>query len=463
MPRRLPLRIFVALGLLLSSLTMASSTAHAALLCNGQKPTITSSANVVAGTSRADVILIRGLGKHTVNAGDGNDIICGSSGDDTINAGIGNDVINDGSGSDVINSGDGNDIVNAGDGNDIVTADSGDDTIDSGSGNDSVAGNSGNDALTGGSGNDSLNASAGIDRVNGGDGNDIILGGDGNDRLDGQSGVDTVKGESGDDTLQGGTGRDVLSPGSGANVCASDSVDSIIGTCQIDAQSPTKPTVNIPATVEAGSTLTVMWSVSDQSGIDGSWMNIGGKDGWVTQWCGFAIAGTALQTTGQQHTFVVNCAVPSTAVNGQYSVWLTAVDFFGNRSEATATFDVTQGVLDVAAPIISNLQVSGPVAQGGSATITWRAQDESGVSSTFPWLMSDISGFGFAGTQGAYADYGNYDVTLLDGDSKDGRYQVTVKFNSFAPLGTYTIWMGTRDIYGNREFFTTNVKVTLTS
>lgn len=482
-------RIITTCAIGFGTMSLATAPAQAAQQCGGLTPTITSSARVVNGTARADVILVLGSGKHTVNAGDGNDTICGSVGADTINAGSGNDVVTSGSGDDVINAGDGNDTVDsglgndsiiggigndtitAGTGNDAVTAGTGNDTIDGGAGTDTVSGGPGDDKVNGGAGDDALSGSSGIDRITGGAGTDVILGGDGNDELNGQAGSDTLKGEAGDDLLQGGADRDVLTPGSGANICASDPNDAILGACEIDYLKPTKPVVTLPSSISAGETLTVTWTTTDMSGISLSIVGIGGASGWVTEWCGFLTEGSLISTSGTERKFLWQCTVPSTAVNGNYSLWIWAVDTFGNRSDdAVAEFSVGNGVADSAPPTISDVQVSGVARYGQPVTMTWRVTDESGVfgatdvtgiSGVTPWFMSDQSGAGFAGARGVYVDYGSYDVKLIEGNEKDGKYQATIGFYSYAPVGDYTIWMSARDIYGNRNFTSTEVKVSL--
>jgi len=85
-------------------------TSHKAYYCLGHKATIVSSAKVINGTKRADVIVVLGKGKHVVNAGAGNDIVCGSNaGTNVLNGGAGNDVLVAGKLSNVLDGNSGHD------------------------------------------------------------------------------------------------------------------------------------------------------------------------------------------------------------------------------------------------------------------------------------------------------------------------------------------------------------------
>ena len=106
---------------------IATSTSSATQLCMGKAITIDSSAKTIRGTNRADVIMVRGTGAHTVTGLGGNDIICGSPGIDTIDGGAGNDVIVGGLGNDRIAGGTGNDTLKGNEGNDTLTGASGKD------------------------------------------------------------------------------------------------------------------------------------------------------------------------------------------------------------------------------------------------------------------------------------------------------------------------------------------------
>ncbi|NBX70866.1 MAG: hypothetical protein EBQ98_03040 [Actinobacteria bacterium] len=534
--KRLKVQSFVIFTVLCAGLVAVPSSAQAAsATCNGLVATITSSARVINGTSGADVIVVQGAGVHSVNSGNGNDVICGSVGDDTINSGPGNDTVLAGDGNDVISSLDGNDTVNGGsgndtisssagndtiaggDGNDALTAGDGSDQINSGSGNDSVTAGSGddtisagfgddtisagtgddtvtgdagtdsikgdagtdtisggagndtisagteNDAVTGDAGTDSIQGDAGNDTISGGAGNDTISGGDDPDRLNGDAGADSLSGGAGNDTLQGGSDKDNLNPGAGTNYCATDAADSIVGSCTIDNSGPGVSNASVTSNVRAGSTLTFIWSVNDNSAVDSSWVKIGGPSGWVTTWCGFGLEGTRVSGNSQGSVFSAQCPVPQNAVNTEYTAFFDATDVFGQMAQSsTATFRIIGGETDASAPVVTNIAVSSPtLAYGQTLDITYDVADETGLQGIIAWVALD--GYGFANNQGrSYVDYANssgvFSVTRISGDEKDGKYLQQISLNSFAPAGEYTLWISVIDKLGNKVFYQTTTK-----
>lgn len=449
----------VAFFIVLSSGFMITSPATAANgLCNGIPVTISSSARVINGTSGNDVILVRGSGKHTVNAGNGNDVICSAGGSDFISGGAGNDVINSGSGQDVVNSGSGNDVINAGAGKDVIKAGSGNDNVIAGSGNDTVNGGTGDDSLNGGTGNDLLTGNSGIDVIWGNAGNDSLNGGAGND------------------SLQGGAGRDTLTPGSGSNSCAPDNTDQVVGTCTVDslmpqvsnvsvmspAVEPQVSNVSVMSPVVAGSKATFMWSISDSTGVGYTDLRIGGPSGWVVNWCGFPVEGTRISGDAQQGTYSVECDIPATAVNTTYTAFIIAADFFGNSSDGiSADFTVTGGIADNAEPTLNFVEVSSNVlGPGEEFTVTYRATDESGIQFVYGYFYHD--GLGVAGDRGIWITPGALSG-LISGDVKDGVWQQSFTINDFAPIGTYTLYVGRTDIYGNRNFTQSELQITVSA
>ena len=499
----LKVRSFVIFSFLCAGLVAVPSSAQAAnATCNGLAATITSSKSVINGTKTADVIVVQGSGIHSVNSGDGNDVICGSVGNDTINSGPGNDtvlagdgndfissidgndIVNGGAGNDTISAGTGNDTVTGGDGNDAlaagdgadsinsgpgndsVTAGSGDDTISGGAGNDTVSAGTGNDTVTGDAGTDSIQGDAGTDTISGGGSNDTISGGDDPDRLNGDSGADSLSGGAGNDTLQGGSDKDNLNPGAGTNYCASDSSDSIVGSCTIDSSGPGVSNVSVTPNVSAGSTLTFIWSVNDNSAIDGSWVKIGGPSGWVTTWCGFGLEGTRVSGTSQGSVFSAKCDVPQNAVNTEYTAFFDATDVFGQMAKSsTATFRIIGGAADSSAPVVTNIAVSSStLSYGQILDITYDVADETGLQGIIAWVA--LNGYGFANNQGrSYVDYANasgaFAVERTSGDEKDGKYLQQISLNSFAPAGEYTLWISVIDKLGNKVFYQTSTKFTV--
>ena len=403
-----------------------SSAQAAGQSCNGLVASITSSARVINGTSGADVIVVQGSGVHSVNSGNGNDVICGSVGDDTINSGPGNDTVLAGDGNDVISSLDGNDTVN------------------------------------GGSGNDTISGGAGKDTISGGAGKDAISGGDDPDRLNGDAGTDSLSGGAGNDTLQGGSDKDYLNPGAGTNYCASDSADSIVGSCTIDSSGPGVSNASVTPSVAAGSTLTFIWSVNDNSAIDSSWVKIAGPSGWVTTWCGFGLEGTRVSGTNQGSVFSAKCQVPLDAVNTEYTAFFDATDVFGLMAQSsTATFRIIGGATDSSAPVVTNIALSSAtLTYGQTLNITYDVADETGLQGVIAWVA--LNGYGFANNEGrSYVDYGSYAINRTSGDEKDGKYLQQITLNNFAPSGEYTLWISVIDKLGNKVFYQTSTKFTV--
>ena len=377
----------------------------------------------IRGTSRNDVL------RGTVR----DDVICGLAGNDTISGGGGND------------------IIVAGDGNDIIDAGVGNDRVDGGNGNDRIIGGNGNDELTGDAGNDVIDAGAGDDVLNGNTGSDQLNAGDG------------------DDALSGGSDRDRLQPGRGDNRCALDASDTTIGRCLPDTTAPVFAPMALTRSVNAGETATFEWTVEDDSPIQLSWIFIGGAPGWITEWCGFPAiatavgqvspAGTPLTST----TFRVNCPIPANAVNGEYMVEVNALDVFGNYATAQRiVLMVNSGSTDATPPEFSQLRASASVVdRTDDLTISWRVDDETGISGTGVWLA--YNGYGIATSQGPYHAYTPSSEGVVTRTERGVSVQYTqkIRWNAHATAGIYTVWMSVRDTLGNRDFVKTDVTVTL--
>ena len=395
-----------------------------------------------------------------MNAADGDDIICGSPGDDTIYAGTGNDIAFGFAGNDTFFGERGRDHLEGG---------TGDDLIRGGADDDELIGNAGSDTLLGLLGNDKLEGRAGADVLTGGPGNDTVQGGDDADRLNGGSGADSLLGGAGIDTLQGDGDVDVLKPGLGTNYCASDPNDTVTGSCTIDTYGPEVSNASVTPNVMAGTALTFVWSINDDSAIESSWVKIGSPSGWVTNWCGFGLAGTRISGTSKSSIFSATCQVPKDAVNTEYTAFFDANDVFGHAAESSnVPFRIMGGSDDSQAPVVSNIRLSSSsLAQEQTLDITYDAQDETGAQGVMAWIALD--GYGFANSDGrSYIKYGPFDsdtgtfgFTQTSGDEKSGSYLQQISLNSFAPVGEYTIWISARDKLGNKVFYQTSTKFTV--
>ena len=395
---------------------LAAPSEAVSVKCQGISATIVSSAAVITGTSSRDVIVVRGYGTHTINSGAGNDLICGSPGADTINSGAGGDTV----------------FGNGG--NDIISA---------GSGNDKVFGVSGNDIITGGAGND------------------VVDGGNGADQLFGSAGEDRLVGGAGNDASQGGVGVDNLLVGAGTNICAEDIADVVVGTCTSDSQAPVMTSPLMNPEVSAGSLLRFDYTIEDSVGIQNTWFKIGGPSGWVTEWCGFVNEGIRISGTPQIGTYSAQCEVPITAVAQEYTLFIDSSDLFGSPQSSQIPFTVVGDVTDSSAPTISDVVVEAlSVSVGETFVVSYVGTDESGVEGITAWLA--LNGYSFADNTGrGYAELNTYSA-LVSGDAKSGTYEQEFRFNAYAPVGTYTVWISVRDMYGNRNFLQTQTTVDVT-
>jgi hypothetical protein len=436
----------------------AASAVTTAPRCNGRVATIVSAAATITGTAGNDVIMATGSAGQTIRSGRGNDVICGSAGPDRIFADDGNDTVLSGNGDDVVDAGIGNDTVDAGVGRDIVIGGAGDDQVTGGGGDDLVSGNLGNDTLNGGLGNDRVNGDDGNDLLSGNEGNDTLNGGLGNDRVNGDDGNDLLSGNEGNDTLNGGLGNDrlsggpapdVIDPGAGSNLCGSDSSDSMRGPCALDTTGPVISNIVVPRVVTAGGTMTFTWRVTDTGGVSNTNMRFGGYSGWITSWCGFVTVADLVAGDAFTGTYRAVCNVPSTAVNGTYTLFLMASDTFGNGSawdsSSQVDFTVAGGSADASPPAVSQLQAR---VDGGSVVVSWQASDPAGVAGQSAWLAHNV--YSFASVEGPYFAYNA--AVLVSGDALNGVYEQRIDRRQIAPNGTYTVWLTVIDTLGNKSF-----------
>ncbi|MFM7719329.1 MAG: fibronectin type III domain-containing protein [Actinomycetota bacterium] len=220
--------------------------------------------------------------------------------------------------------------------------------------------------------------------------------------------------------------------------------------------------ISVPATIQPGETLNLSWRVVAAAGLDtvttndggtapGTWAKIGGPPGWVS-WCPFPMFTSRTSGTATDGRYATSCTLPASLPNGEYSVWITALDTTGTYAEngGIDTFTVVGGSSDAQPPVVSEVTAApSPVAAGGSLTLKWRAQDATGGASIIAWAYGPNGRL----TDDAVVFWLGYDVppTLVSGDARDGRYQVTLPVSATAAAGTYIIWFSVQDVLGNRE------------
>lgn len=332
---------------------------------------------------------------------------------------------------------------------------------------DTLVGTSGNDVICALGGNDTVSALGGNDIVRGGPGIDTVSGGPGRDIVYGGTGRDALTGGLGADQLVGGADPDRLTVTVG-DTCLLGGGDTVTGTCAPDTVPPVISAVTVPTPTSAGGDLVVTWRVVDASGAfaatggPATWLFIGGSSGWVTGWCGFPAVGVLVDGTRYDGRYRVTCPVPSTAVNGEYTLFLRAVDAFGNATSDSVEVpvEIVGGSTDDQAPVVSEIEVAAPsYGAGDDVTVRWRATDATGVGYVIPWVFGP-DGFlvDTSGRLWVSAAPGE----LVAGDERDGRYSVTLRLSDTAEPGTYRIWTSRSDVLGNRVFDASPAEFTVT-
>lgn len=316
-------------------------------------------------------------------------------------------------------------------------------------GRDTILGAGGGDELRGGPGADQISGGGGDDSVTGGPGKDSMKGQAGDDFLDGGTSPDQLAGGPGDDALMGGPGTDGIDPGAGSDVCAPDSGDRVAGACPVDNTGPELTWVDVPTTVEAGTSFTATFSLKDPSGVypGSASVGIGGSPGWITSWCGLRLEAELVSGTLTDGVWSVGCLVPEWAVNDPYSLWPGAQDNFGNSTLGDwVEFEVFGGDPDNQAPIISEVDIPASVEPGSSVTITWRATDESGVRGVpYPWVY-------IPGPGGVLYGPGVEEPRRTSGTALDGTYAQTFTLPADSPSGTYPVYISVTDEPGNKTY-----------
>ena len=341
----------------------------------------------------------------------------------------------------------------------------GDDVICGLGGNDKIFGGNGNDIIRGGDGRDSVDGGAGDDELSGDAGNDSLVGGSGNDALGGNDGRDNLSGGTGDDALNGGTGVDGIRTGSGNDTCANDAVDRQLDSCAIDVEAPT---VSFPDNYilefQAGTTVVFRWIAEDPSGVAMTWAAIGGPSGWVTEWCGFAVPAERTDGTSQSGTYELRCDIPTTAVNENYTLYVSAVDGVGNSNAvpgwAAFGFTVNGGSSDNRVPEILDVRLPTTVRVGETFAVDIDVSDESGTAGVYSWFMG-AAPYYYYNEQGQFISALDSAI-VVSGDATNGTFRQTLRVSDWALPGQYSLLVSIRDTVGNRGFIQTEYLVTVT-
>lgn len=299
--------------------------------------------------------------------------------------------------------------------------------------------------ITGTPRRDILTGTPGDDVICGLGGNDVIRGLGGNDLLIGGAGRDQIFGGAGDDALTGGRGADRLTGGLGEDTCASAAQDRTSSDCAIDSAVPEISNLTVPTTVTAGESITITWRATDESGVAGTYVHVGGRQGWAT-WC-FGQSARLVSGDARDGTYSVTCAVPATVINDVFEVWLGAYDALGNGGGSTdvGSFVTTGGSNDLGAPLLSDVTFDPVVRAGESIVFTFRLQDETGLG----FATAFLRGPGGIGSPIIWL----YTAPLerISGDERDGVYRLELPTSPDAVITEYEAWLWFGDSVNNRE------------
>lgn len=335
----------------------------------------------------------------------------------------------------------------------IYGTDGADVIVVEGEGRHKVLAGKGADIICGTDSKDRINGGAGADKIFGEGSNDYLIGATGRDMIMAGDGDDQVFGGPARDAINGEAGADTIDSGIGINFCAGDEIDSVTGSCTIDQLAPSVYDVNFPAAVEAGSTAVFSWKTSDESGVYYTGGYLGGTNGWITEWCGFPVTPVLIAGDVFDGTYQAECVVPETAVNGTYYFELISSDIVSQATYISNTFEVVGGISDNAAPNLVSINHPEVVTGTETFTIDLELTDESGVESAYVYIAHE-GFFVDITTMLLWAEAIEWPQEPTTGDRFNGVWQQSMKMMEYAPSGTYTIWYGVRDIYGNNSFVT---------
>jgi Ca2+-binding RTX toxin-like protein len=351
------------------------------------------------------------------------------------------------------------DVICAGAGADKIFALGGNDIIRAGAGNDVIYAGAGNDAVLGEAGNDSIAGAEGADKLSGGDGVDKVTGGPGEDFLQGGSGNDNLSAGNGADLIDGGKGKDIIYSGYGYDLCNSDPADVRMDACTLDSKGPKFGAIPmVVRQIQAGTLAVFTVNVSDVATVDAVYGSIGGAPGWITEWCGFRIPTELASGSVKSGTYKLSCTVPPTAVNDNYTLFLSAVDMMGHTSEQRIAFEVVGGSSDNRTPTVNKIELPASVNPGENFVIRVEATDESIVAGIYIWFL--LEGGGFSNENGLHAK--GSEPRVISQTETSALFEQDYLFGDNAPLGTYRVWISVRDGVGNREFYDSGQTINLT-
>ena len=203
---------------------------------------------------------------------------------------------------------------------------------------------------------------------------------------------------------------------------------------------PALLSVQVPASVAVGQSLTVTWRLVDAAEVVSTQAQVVDPFGEAINGCGPAqlVSGTASDGTYEQ-----DCELSLDSTTGLYSVHIAATNGAGEPrivpSAGDASFMVTGGGGDAVPPVVSDVTVPTSVMAGEAFLITWRLTDASGVSSTSGSVLSPTR-------QSVPGCWGGQRIS---GTATDGTYRTSCTIPGEASNGTYRVGIQAQDTVGN--------------
>ena len=436
--------------------------------------------------ARRDCTITGTSGNDVLTGTPGNDIICGLGGNDTLNGLGGNDILIGGAGNDVLAGGSGRDILLGSDGRDSLMGADGNDTLGGGLGIDNIQPGTGRnqcvadraDRTVGACVRDSVKPTVALVRsaqtsFNAGEQLSLPI------TIADESGIGSttalITGPAGE-RVEWCAQALILVSGdvyNGTYILQCDISRKIAGgdyVLQVDAQDMlgnssrkteisfeiiafdgiddgTGPVFSWDGTqeliVRAGTTAEFQWDVEDASGITAVYAKIGGANGW-TSWC-WEFTGDQIAGDQNGGTFQYRCAIPVSAPNTTYSLFVWGSDAFDNQTYLGMNqieFAVVGGSDDTDGPTFDGVQIE-QSADTRTVRLQWRVVDVSGVEQSDAYLTTDD------GLIWGVEVVSEEPSRRISGTPTNGIYEKTLTISPLTPAGRYSFWLIHLDVGGN--------------
>lgn len=229
-----------------------------------------------------------------------------------------------------------------------------------------------------------------------------IVGTEGPDRLVGTEGPDVICGLGGDDVISGGGGDDVIIGGPGNDVIGGGGGNDMLRGGEGRDR------------------------LSGGTGVD-VLMGEDGRDSLVG---------------GAESDHLLGGAGRDAIAAG--SSGDTCADDRADRVAGTCVRDTT-------APVIDQVAVPSPVTAGSSLVVSWRVTDDSGL---YDFAEGQPTTTAFVGGPSGWVRFCPFGLSgrRVSGDEKSGVYEASCELPANVPNGSYSVFLGASDLYGNSTF-----------